>query len=343
MASELLPTDPPGGGSVLTFPASTILAEAMPLQHLRPTLHLHLPDHTYVPKVTLPRSDWVSAVALPAFLAYRARYEGTGKGGTVGLIGTGAGLDALAAIEVLAPARVLVTDLHHDVVAEAVRNIQENLLEPHAVQVDGMVGSLGAPLLDGQETVDLIYENLPNLPLPDGFDLFSSHHSSHFVHASGGDVPATVIRDLLELHFLFLCQAPPLLNAGGHVLCAIACRRPLATLLAMPQQVGFDTRLLLYTWKIQADAQEAVQGYAAHQQRGGGPFHFYRIETLERAFGSCSRVTTAEQALDLEQALHAEAVDAAVALQLLEAGVPLGHTVAIIEASPRTDSRFLRI
>jgi methylase of polypeptide subunit release factors len=41
----------------------------------------------------------------------------------VGLIGTGAGLDALAAIEVLAPAQVLVTDLHYDVVAAAVRNI----------------------------------------------------------------------------------------------------------------------------------------------------------------------------------------------------------------------------
>ena len=88
----------------------------------------------------------------------------------MGLIGTGAGLDALAAIEVLAPTRVLVTDLHHDVVAEAVRNIQENLLEPRAVQVEGMVGSLGTPLLDGQETVDLLYENLPNIPLPDGFD-----------------------------------------------------------------------------------------------------------------------------------------------------------------------------
>jgi methylase of polypeptide subunit release factors len=114
MASELLHTDPSGGGSVLTFPASTLLAEAMPLQRLRSTLHLHLTDHTYVPKVTLPRSDWVTAVALPAFLAYRAQYQGAGEGGTVGLIGTGAGLDALAAIEVLAPARVLVTDLHHD-------------------------------------------------------------------------------------------------------------------------------------------------------------------------------------------------------------------------------------
>ena len=343
MASELLHTDPPGGGSVLTFPASTLLAEAMPLQRLRPTLHLHLTDHTYVPKVTLPRSDWVSAVALPAFLAYRARYQGAGEGGTVGLIGTDAGLDALAAIEVLAPARVLVTDLHHDVVAEAVRNIQENLLEPRAVQVEGMVGSLGTPLLDGQKTVDVLYENLPNIPLPNGFDLFSSHHSSHFVRASGGDIPTAVTRDLLELHFLFLCQALPLLNAGGRVLCAIGCRRPLASLLALPQQVGFDTQLLLYTWKIQADAQEMVQGYAAHQQHGGGPFHFYRVETLERVFGSCSLVTTADQALGLEQVLHAEAVDATEALQLLEADVLLGHTVAVIEASPRTDSRCLRI
>ena len=334
MTSDVPHTEAADEESVLTMAAATLLAEAMPLQRLRSTLHLHLTDHTYVPKVMLPRSDWVTTVALPAFLVYRVRYPRTSDGGTMGLIGTGIGLDALAAIEVLAPARVLVTDLHHDVVAKAVENIQENLLDPLAVQVEGVVGSLGVPLLDRQEKVDLLYENLPNLPLPDGFDLFSSHHSSHFVRVSGGEVPAVVTRDLLELHFLFLLQALPLLNAGGRILCAIACRRPLASLLALPQAAGFDSRLLLYTWKIQADAQEVVQGYAAHQQRGGGPFYFHRLETLERVFGSRSVVTTVDQALGLEQVLHADAVDAAVALELLEAGVLLGHTVAVIEASP---------
>jgi methylase of polypeptide subunit release factors len=336
MASTRLDTEAADDGAILTFATSTLLADAMPYQRLPPTLHLHLTEHTYVPKVNLPRSDWVTAVGLPAFLAYRDQYPGRIDGGAIGIIGTGIGLDALAAIEVLSPARVLVTDLHHDVVTKAVQNIRENLVNSLAVKVEGLVGSLGAPLIDHQEKVDLLYENLPNLPLPDGFDLFRSHHSSHFVRVSGGEIPSIVTRDLLELHFLFLCQALPLLNVGGRILCAIACRRPLSTVLALPQTAGLDSRLLLYTWKIQADAQEVVQGYAAHQQRGGGPFYFHRVDTLQQAFGSRSTVTTVDEALDLEEALKADAVDAAAALELLGADIPLGHTIAVIEACPHS-------
>ena len=335
MPHVMPPPVPPDDPSLLTFPAAALLAGALPHQRLSPLLRLHLTDHTYVPKVAVPRSDWVAAVALPAFLAYRIRYPDAVRGGTVGLVGTGAGLDALAAIEVLAPARVVVTDVHHDVVAQAVRNIQENLLVPQAIQVEGLVGSLEAPLLAQHTTCDLLYENLPNIPLPEGFDLLRSHHSSHFVGVVEEEVPAFVAQDLLALHWRVLCQASPLLTADGHLLCAIGCRRPLASLLALPHAAGCDSQLLLYTWKMQAEAPEVVQGYAAHQRHGGGPFHFYRVEALERAFGPRPLVTTTTEALALEQALHPDAVDAEAALHLLDAGVLLGHTVAVLEAVPR--------
>jgi hypothetical protein len=201
--------------------------------------------------------------------------------------------------------------------------------------VESLVGSLGTPLLARQAACDLLYENLPNIPLPAGLDLLSSHHSSHFVRVSGDEVPAIVAQDLLALHWRVLRQASPLLKADGRLLCAIGCRRPLASLLALPHAAGCDSQLLLYTWKIQAEAPDVVQGYAAHQRRGGGPFHFYRVEALERAFGPRPLVTTAAQAVALEQALQPEAIDAEAALQLLDAGVLLGHTVAVLEATPR--------
>jgi hypothetical protein len=46
-------------------------------------------------------------------------------------------------------------------------------------------------------------------------------------------------------------------------------------------------------------------------------------------------VTSTTQAIALEQALRPDAVDAEAALHLVEAGVPLGHTVAVLEATPR--------
>jgi methylase of polypeptide subunit release factors len=319
---------------VLTFPAAVLLAGTLPLQRLSPTLRLRLTEHTYVPKVAVPRSDWVATVALPALLTYRARYPDTVGGGTVGMVGTGAGLDALAAIEVLAPARVVVTDVHQAVVTQAVQNIQANLRAPQAVQVDGLVGNLGEPFFARHVRCDLLYENLPNIPLPAGLDLLRGHHSAHFVRDTGQEVPASVAQDLLALHWCILRQASQLLTADGRLLCAIGCRRPLASLLALPHAAGCDSQLLLYTWKLQAEVLEVVQGYAAHQRRGGGPFHWYRVAALERAFGPQPLVTSPTAAIALEQALLPEAVDAEAALPLVEAGVPLGHTVAVLEATP---------
>ena len=226
MPQVIPPAVPPDDPSLLTFPAAMLVGETLPCQRLSSTLRLHLTEHTYVPKVAVPRSDWVTTVALPAFQAYRTRYPERVEGGTVGVVGTGAGLDALAAIEILAPARVVVTDVHQEVVSWAVHNIQANLRAPHTVQVEGLVGDLGEPFLARHVPCDVLYENLPNIPLPAGLDLLRSHHSAHFVHDTGEAVPPNVAEHLLGLHWRLLCQASLLLTATGHLLCAIGCRRP---------------------------------------------------------------------------------------------------------------------
>src|SRR5262245_35155394 len=136
MPQVIPPAVPSDDPSLLTFPAAELLAGTLPFERLSPTLRLRLTELTYIPKVAGPRSDWVATVAMPALLTYRARYPDTVGGGTVGIVGTGAGLDALAAIEVLAPTRVVVTDVHQEVVTQAVHNIQANLRAPHTVQVD---------------------------------------------------------------------------------------------------------------------------------------------------------------------------------------------------------------
>jgi len=81
---------------------------------------LLLSEHSYLPKVDDPRSDWVASVALPAFIALEKSGVEVRDFCT---IGTGAGLDALAAIEILDVKNIIITDLHEDVVSLARQNI----------------------------------------------------------------------------------------------------------------------------------------------------------------------------------------------------------------------------
>jgi hypothetical protein len=52
--------------------------------------------------------------------------------------------DALAALAVLTPARVVVTAVHQEVVTQAAHTIQAHLRAPHTDEVDGLVGDLGS-------------------------------------------------------------------------------------------------------------------------------------------------------------------------------------------------------
>jgi methylase of polypeptide subunit release factors len=152
---------------IMEMPASVFFGER-PLCRLRDTLKLVVTGHTYLPKPESPRSDWITVAALPAFLALRERSKRSGiKILSFCAIGTGAGIDAMAAVEVFSPRYVVVTDLHSDVVRTAVSNIGRNLLNPDTVKIVGCVGALGTPLHKRELKFDLIYENLPNgLPIP---------------------------------------------------------------------------------------------------------------------------------------------------------------------------------
>ncbi|KAJ7929235.1 hypothetical protein B0H13DRAFT_2310700 [Mycena leptocephala] len=89
-------------------------------RNVLPRFTLKLTPLTYLPKVDNPRRDWVSSVAVPAFLAHRA--QNTVR--AFATIGTGAGLDAIAAVDIFDLERVAITDLHQAVVDAAAENIR---------------------------------------------------------------------------------------------------------------------------------------------------------------------------------------------------------------------------
>jgi len=338
-ADELVFPGPELTDTSLVVPASALFARGLPMTRIRDPMVVGLTPHTYLPKTLCPRLDWVASVAIPAFSRYREVYMDRCPGGRVRsfcTVGTGAGLDALGAIELLSPSAVTVTDIHRDVVAKAVANIVENLVEPAGIQVRGVDGDLATPLLHEANRYDLIYENLPNLPLASATNLFRGDNSSSFYQWSRslGAPPLSVHNDLLDLHFAMLFQARELLCDDGRILCSIGARRPLASILSMPRHAGCVGNILAFTWKIQSDATTVVNGYAEFQQRGFGPFHFYPIDVLDTLLTPLSPADAAERAFDLESTLARSAIDAQCALDLIQNGGAVGHTVVVIAAEP---------
>ena len=115
------------------------------------------------------------------------------------------GLDALAAIEILRAKNVIITDLHDDVVSLAQHNIVSNTLGRHKLNVCARVGDLLDPLQDEPICLDLLYENLPNLPISDearlAGKLADGQSSSTFMAAREGEIPEFISRSLTTLGF----------------------------------------------------------------------------------------------------------------------------------------------
>lgn len=321
----------------LRIPRDSIFSALMPTTRIRPDVELSLDGHAYLPKVDDLKYDWVACVAIPALRALHEKLKIQGRAvREFCTIGTGTGTDALAAVEILKPHTLVVTDIHASVVENAVTNIRANLVEGGDVVVAGEVGDLCAPLLEAGYKFDLIYENLPNIPVSLDVDLLSARNTSSFYRSVNADTPETVKYDLLELHYQFLKQARCLLNEEGRVLCSIGCRRPLKAILDMVSAANYEPEILIYTWKMQSEAEEVIAGYAGQQRaRPERPFLFYRADTLEKTFEHITPFVGAARAFEIEEELRPHALNAEEALESVRSGVAIGHTTTVIEARPK--------
>jgi methylase of polypeptide subunit release factors len=320
----------------LKVPQNTIFDDIMPTYAIKSEIEIILDEHSYEPKVKNPKYDWVASVAIPAMLAFNQKLIKEGrKVKEFCTIGTGTGTDALAAMEIFRPRKMVVTDLHPSVVNQAVENIRSNLLHAEEVVVVGETGDLCSPLIELGYKFDLIYENLPNIPVSLQIDLLSGQNTSSFYAPSYQDSPESVKQDLLELHYAFLMQAKSALNDEGRVLSSIGCRRPLAAILDMFQKAGYQAEVLIYTWKMQSEAEEVISGYVRQQHiNPEHPFYFYTAATLENAFDDLSPFIAAGRAFEIENLLQPYALDAQRALTMVREGIPIGHVTTVIEARP---------
>ena len=184
----------------IEFPSAIFFGSESRLSRIKDNIVINTNEHMYLPKHSDFNYDWVKRVAIPAFRAFCNKSSNTMNFCT---IGTGSGTDALAAIEILNPSKVLVTDIHKDVVELAVKNITNNLNVTCTTKVHGGIGLLAKPVQEDGDLYDLIYENLPNIPLNTNDAKLDGILSSTFYNPSK-KVPDIVKRNLLELHQRFL-------------------------------------------------------------------------------------------------------------------------------------------
>ena len=298
---------------------------------LRDQLAIEVSPRAFLPRFDDLQADWVASVAIPAFKFIRQRQ---GVLPAFASIGTGTGLDALAAVETLGSTRVGITDVHDDVVRTATANIVSNLRDPRAVAIESGFGDLLAPLSGGQRRYDLIYENLPNVPINDATQIATERTSSGHVPPRPEPVPESVQRQLLTLHYLALKQSSDYLAPGGAVLSMLGGRVPLAAFFEMGRLAGFRSEVYTFSWKIQADAEPMTRGYVEQQKAGYGPFYFYPIKRLREVFAGVDLASSGERALELDAALAPHRLDAVAAHAAVLRGEDIGHTAVALRSQP---------
>ncbi len=293
------------------------------------TLNIDVSSHAYLPKIEELSSDWVAYVAVPAFKLIRQRY-----GRPVSAfcsIGTGSGLDVLSAIELLGAERVGFTDLQQDVVDTAAKNIRQNLQKNENVILEYGAGDLLSPLY-GQPLYDVIYENLPNVPLATDAEITDSRNSGHFLEKRKETIPELVHRQMLDLHYLALVQAKNHLKKGGAVYSTLGARVALDVFKELGRLAGYNAEIFTYTWKVQAEAEDVLIGYARQEVEGLGPFHFYRVSDLKAAFVGIDVETSGIRAFELEKNLVSKQLSAVDALSVWKQGEEIGHTVTVLKS-----------
>ncbi|THC89183.1 hypothetical protein EYZ11_011370 [Aspergillus tanneri] len=308
---------------------------------------LTLSEQSYLPKVDNPRADWAVIAAFNSFQAYQRGQ--LGKVQRFATIGTGSGTDMIAALETFPDLEFgAMTDLHQSVVNAAKRNVlnaTEKSAPCRAVakSIYASAGDLLLPL-SGQEAFDLIYENLPNIPLTATRSLVDGQMSSTFIGDRTADrVPAHVSEALLDLHYICLYQArvTRLIKPSGAILSSMGGRVPVQSMLDMADAAGYSGRVVSLAWKIQSEPETVISEYAENQRKGSGKYYFYPTSALAAAFGDLSPAAAALHASQIEQNLHHHRLDAEAALEQHYAGIEIGHTVYVMASVLKGASNFV--
>ena len=299
-------------------------------KHIKDYLSIEVADHAYLPKTEDIKSDWVAYIAAPAFKLIREKL-GHDVDSFVS-IGTGSGIDVLTGIELLGAKRVGFTDLQRSVVAAAAQNVRNNL-KINNIEFEFGDGDLLQPLQNGKRNYDVIYENLPNVPLASNTKIEDKRNSGHYLEKRIEPIPEFVHEQMLDLHYLALKQARDYLAQNGAVYSTLGGRIPLSAFIKLGELAGLHSEIFTYSWKVQTEPEDVISGYAAQEKAGLGPFRFYRADDLQKAFANVSVKDSGSRAFEIEESLDSAKLSATAAYEAFKKGEVIGHTVAVLKSS----------
>lgn len=300
-------------------------------KHIQDYLSVAVTDHAYLPKTEDITSDWVAYIAAPAFKLIRENLGHDVE--AFASIGTGSGIDVLTGIELLGAKRVGFTDLQKSVVDAAAENIKNNLKNADSVKLEFGAGDLLQPLANGEHRYDVIYENLPNVPLTDNTKIEDKRNSGHYLEKRVEEIPEFVHEQMLDLHYLALKQARDYLADKGAVYSTLGGRVPLSAFIKLGELAALSSEIFTYSWKVQAEPEDVISGYAAQEKAGLGPFRFYRASDLQKAFANISVKESGKNAFEIEKSLESSKLTAKEAYEAFLKGEVIGHTVAVLKSS----------
>jgi len=316
--------------SILVDVKKYLALEEAPKQ-VQDYLSVAVTDHAYLPKTEDITSDWVAYIAAPAFKLIRENLRHDVE--AFASIGTGSGIDVLTGIELLGAKRVGFTDLQKSVVDAAAENIKKNLKDADSVKLEFGAGDLLQPLENGKRRYDVIYENLPNVPLTDNTKIEDKRNSGHYLEKRVEVIPEFVHEQMLDLHYLALKQARDYLADRGAVYSTLGGRVPLSAFIKLGELAGLSSEIFTYSWKVQAEPEDVISGYAAQEKAGLGPFRFYRASDLQKAFANISVKESGKNAFEIEKSLESSKLTAKEAYEAFLKGEVIGHTVAVLKSS----------
>lgn len=309
-------------------------------------------DHAYLPHIDDIENDWLAFIAVPAFKLARKKHDGKAFS-SFASIGTGPGLDVLAGAEILGAHKLGFTDLQESVVNTAAANVRNNLVGEinenagNNTNTDNAAdssfnlvygaGDLFDPFrgkaANGEnQRFDVIYENLPNVPLSQDKVVTDSRNSGHYLEERQEPIPKEVHANMLDLHFLALNQVSSFLTKDGFILSLMGGRVSLDSFVRLGELAGVKSEIFTYGWKVQAEPEDVIGGYADQEAQGYGPFTFYRSEDLAAAFDGINVEASGAKAFEIESKLADKKLTATEAFEIWKKGGSIGHTVVVLKS-----------
>jgi len=305
------------------------------LVRIKEQLKIKIVDNSYLPGTK--ETDWFAHSAFPGLKLIAKERPGEIK--SFLSIGSGPGVDVLASIEIFDLERVTFTDLLDTVVKAAIQNIINNLLEPENVEIKGYPGDLFEPVRNKGKNgknprFDVIYENLPNIPIPEAESINKSRHSTKYIEERTEKIPAEIKDTFLDLHYLAIKQVPEFLEKKGALVSLISGVVPIETITNIEKYVdNIKIDVLYYDWNIQTSFYTFISNYTKKEEEGYGPFIFYREYDLKKAFEGISKEEAGKKSREIEKSLVDKRLTATEALKLYNQGESIGYTITIFRTT----------